>query len=172
MSDKYLVESCMRLESETAALRDKLDFQTKQGADRLIGLCKCGLERDELRRKLAEQQAQLKAVCDKVETSFHGYEIDKLPEILISLSAKLFGQGGIFWETTIDLMPARLQVILDEAQRDIELARAEGHAQAMTEVSETPAVASVGHLNEFTCFELINNRGAKMSDALILRPHI
>ena len=41
---------------EIASLKAQLAHQTKQGADRLIGLCKCGLERDELKAQLAEAQ--------------------------------------------------------------------------------------------------------------------
>lgn len=50
----------------------------------------------------------------EVSNRLHGYDIKKLPDVLISLSAKLFDNGGIFWETTIDSMPGRVQILKDK----------------------------------------------------------
>jgi len=113
-------------------------------ANRLIGLCKCGVERDqqaaqiaELREVLSEdhwaehepseckQCAALAStdstwltehdtkVRESVTVLFNGYDTTKLPSVLISLSAKLFGNGGMFWEQTIDLMPDKVQRLLN-----------------------------------------------------------
>lgn len=41
---------------------------------------------------------------------FHGFDIDKLPAILISCVAKLWpGTQGMFWEAFLELMPARIE---------------------------------------------------------------
>jgi len=55
--DWSMLEACREgskeKDAEIAELKAKVEHFKKQGADRLIGLCKCGIERDELNAKVA-----------------------------------------------------------------------------------------------------------------------
>lgn len=47
---------------------------------------------------------------------FNGFDINKLPEILISCVAKLWpGGGGMFWETALENMPRRIEELMTKA---------------------------------------------------------
>ena len=54
------------------------------------------------------------ATQPEIAAQFNGYDVSKLPPILISLSAKLFCNGGMFWEQSIDHMPSKLQLVLNQ----------------------------------------------------------
>lgn len=77
-------------------------------------------EAGENKVRLLDEVAELRAKLEVVETEllaikigFHGYDVKKLPNILISLSAKLFNNGGVFWDVTIDEMPRVVQELKD-----------------------------------------------------------
>lgn len=72
----------------------------------------CRLEDECVCEQGKSNNIKLESLND-IKSNFNGYDISKLPSLLISLSAKLFNNGGMFWETTIDGMPAKVQALKD-----------------------------------------------------------
>jgi len=56
--NKTITDAATGLQKELALTKQKLEAAKRQSANRLIGLCKCGIEREELTTKLeAAEQA-------------------------------------------------------------------------------------------------------------------
>lgn len=59
---------------------------------------------------------KLREIADRLESSsnLNGFDVEKLPPILISCVAKLWpGSKGMFWERFIELMPERIQQLVE-----------------------------------------------------------
>lgn len=73
-------------------------------------------------RRCAEAaEAELAARPDP-SVHFNGFDIDKLPPILISCVAKLWpGSNGLFWETALEKMPGRIERLMARPAVDMVL---------------------------------------------------
>jgi len=135
---------------EVVELREKLVYAAQMLANQEQG----GKElRAQYEEKLAAQQAIIRYYCfadvghaeltaikaaeyqrgvQEVSNRYlNGYSVEKLQPVLISLSAKLFNHGGIFWETTIDSMPERVERLREQIVAAKQAGREEAEKEAI-----------------------------------------
>lgn len=75
----------------------------------------------------AVAQPQAAAQADDARAQFNGFDITKLPPILISCVAKLWpGSNGLFWESALEKMPERIEQLMRKLAAAPTAAQADG----------------------------------------------